>query len=160
MKLQQKLSKMIEAPRKQREGAKKTLERSQASHRTQLEECRVETSKIASALKKAEGLLETERFRFQQDKACLQDEMKNTVMAALKKVEQQLESRHIEWQENRSCLLEATEGLNLTLLERKQKWERRESSMRRNWRISRGRLLRKRNGTDIDLLPISREIVL
>lgn len=52
---QKKLSKTEEALLKRKEEAKKTLERSQASHRFQLEERTVETSKIASDLKKSRG---------------------------------------------------------------------------------------------------------
>ncbi|XP_044076876.1 coiled-coil domain-containing protein 157-like [Siniperca chuatsi] len=146
-KLQMKLSKMEEALLKKKEEAKRTLERSQASHQAQLEEHKAQTSKIASALKKAEDLLETERLRLQQEKTCLQEEMEKStafyvaqldeqkrenivVMAALEKVKQQLESRRIEWQEDKSSLLQATEGLMQTLQEKEQEWEKTESSMR------------------------------
>lgn len=52
-KLQKKLHKMEEALLKQMEEAKKTVERSQASYRLELEERRAKTFKISFALRSA-----------------------------------------------------------------------------------------------------------
>ncbi|KAL7378557.1 hypothetical protein ABVT39_015552 [Epinephelus coioides] len=60
-------TRMKEAPRKQKEKAKETLENSQTYHRLQLEDQRAESRKIAAALKKAEELLEIELLCFKQE---------------------------------------------------------------------------------------------
>ena len=122
--------------------AKEAVERSQASHQAQLEKQREETSKVTSALKKAEGLLETERLCWEQEKIPLREMEKSrsllkaqleeltqkneTLTSALTSVEQKMESQQVEWQGEKSSLLQATERLKQTL----QEWEERVSSMK------------------------------
>ena len=79
--------------------AKEALERSQASHQTQLEEQKKETRKIISALNKVEDLLETERLSWQGEKSSLLEEMTSLlhVTEGLKETMQEIQ------QENKRC---------------------------------------------------------
>ena len=122
--------------------AKKAVERSQASHQAQLEEHKEETSKIVSALKKAEDHPEAENLCWQQGKISLlqmenfkgffkyeleeQKQENKTLAAALRSVEEKLESRQVEWQKENTSLIQATERLKKTL----QEWKEKESSMK------------------------------
>lgn len=146
-KLQKRLSEMKEALLKQKEDAKKTVERSQAYRQTQLREHTAETGRIKAALKTAEDLLETERLRFQQEKNSFLEEteksralyvsqidqlkMENSnLVAPLKKADQQLENERIQWQVVKSSLLQVTDKLTKTLQEKEQEWETTESCIR------------------------------
>ncbi|XP_030292031.1 putative uncharacterized protein MYH16 [Sparus aurata] len=117
--------------------AKNTLERTQASHQAQLEEHREETTKIASALEKAEDLLQAEQFCWQQEKTSLLKGMEESravyeyqldeqryensiLVAALRTAEQKMESQQAELQEERTSLIHAREGFKKTVQEMQQ----------------------------------------
>ena len=127
--------------------AKEAMERYQASHQAQLEEHREETRKIASALKNAQGLLESESLSWLQVKTSMLEEKEKsralheaqldeqkrenkTLAAAFKNVEQKLDSHLVRWHEEKTSLIQATEGLKKTLQEKEQEWQEMESSMK------------------------------
>ncbi|TDG98457.1 hypothetical protein EPR50_G00218870 [Perca flavescens] len=137
---------MEETLRKQEEEAKEIVERSQASHRAQLEMQDKKNKNLMAALKKKfEHQLES--VLWQQEKSSLLEEREKTrasyvaqieeqssvsdaLLADLKKAEQQLESHLNQWKEDKLSLLQATESLKLTQQEKEQEWERTESTMR------------------------------
>ena len=127
--------------------ATEAVERSQASHQAQLEEHREETRKIASALKNAESLLETEILSWWQMRTSLLEEKdkstafyeaqvdeqkreNQTLAAALRNVEQKLESHQVVWQEEKTSLIQATETIKKTLQEKEQEWQEKESFLK------------------------------
>ena len=129
--------------RKTLQQEKEAVERSQASHQAQLEEHRVETSKITSALRTPEDLLETERLSWQQEKSSLLEEMENSralnvaqlneqkhmndnLVAALKS----MNSHRVEWRQEKTSLTQATEDLKKALQEKEQEWEEKENQKR------------------------------
>ncbi|XP_034755399.1 uncharacterized protein At1g10890-like [Etheostoma cragini] len=146
--LKDKLSKMEEALREQEEEAKDILERSQASHRAQLEMQNQSNKNIIAALeKKCEHQLESKRVLWHREEASLLEESEKTrashvaqideqsfasdcLLASLKKTEQQLKSKLNQWKEDKASLLQATESLKLTQQEKEQEWEMTESTLR------------------------------
>ena len=131
-KLQERLGKKTEALQKQKEDAKKAVERTQTYHRLQTDEQKAETWKVATALKKAEDLLGTERLCWQQEKSSLLEQMEesrflyvaqldekkhknDTLVAALKNLKLQLDSHRSGWQEEKTLLNQATEDYMKTL---------------------------------------------
>ena len=113
---------------------------------TLLDDHTEETQQIASDLKGAKQLLETEHYYWQKEKVSLlniersaalyevqldeQNHKYKTLVAALRRVEQKLESNQVEWQEEKTSLIQATEDLKRMLQEKEQEWEETESSMR------------------------------
>ena len=93
--------------------AKEAAERSQASHQAKLEEHRLESKKMAAALKKAEDLLRTERLCWQQDtKTLLDDHTEETrqIASDLKRTKQLLEDERCYWEKMKVSLLEEKEN--------------------------------------------------
>ncbi|XP_032366077.1 tropomyosin A-like [Etheostoma spectabile] len=145
--LMDKLSKVEEDLLKQDEEAKEIMERSQASHRAQLERQDTNNKTLMAALEEKYDQLESERVLWQQEKTTLLEEsdksrasyvdqneeqsfVSDCLLAALKNTEQQLESDLNQWKEDKTSLLQATESLKLTQLEKEQEWERTESTLR------------------------------
>ncbi|XP_036970872.1 moesin-like [Acanthopagrus latus] len=110
------LKETVQELAKSEDEAKKTVERSKASHQLQIREQKAENREIASALKNVKHLLETEHLHWQQEKSSLLEEMEKsrsgcevnldeqkhnskTVMYSLNTVKQQLDKHLIEWQE-------------------------------------------------------------
>ena len=126
------------------------VERSQASQQAQHEEHEEETRKIATALKKAEDLLETECFCWQQEKSSLLEERRkqeeatalladqldeqkhenDSLVAALRSAEQELQGHQIKWQELKTSLVQTSEDLKKTLHDKEKEWGERESSIK------------------------------
>ncbi|XP_019128890.2 myosin-6 [Larimichthys crocea] len=131
----EKLSKVEQAFKKQKEEAKKSAAQSQATYRTKQEELR----QISLSLKKAESLLETKQVSLEQKNSSLetmskakdfyvsqldaQKERNNNLVAAQERIEKQFESERMEWQKERSSLIQTTETLKETLQCKEQEWE-------------------------------------
>lgn len=132
---------------KQKEEIKTAVEQSQASYQAQMEEHQAENKKLESALQKAEDLLQSEQHCLQQERTSLLEEMdksrasyltqleeqkqvNSTLVDALKTAEQGLDIYCSKWQEDKSSLLQAVEGLQKTLQQREQEWEKKENLLK------------------------------
>ena len=91
--------------------AKKTLESTQASHQLQTEKQKEETRKMAAALRKAEDLLETERYDWQKEKISLIQDAKEAVERSQASHQAQLEEHREETRKITAALEEAEDLL-------------------------------------------------
>uniref|UniRef100_UPI0037E8F147 golgin subfamily A member 6-like protein 24 n=1 Tax=Semicossyphus pulcher TaxID=241346 RepID=UPI0037E8F147 len=142
-KMKQELSEMEEALLKQKEDAKKAVEKSQLSHQAQQVRYRAYVKNL-SELKEEKNLLENQQ---QQERSHHREEMEKTtascvskvhyqrhknkkLTSALKEAEKKLNKQLVKWDKEKSTLLKTTEKLRRCLQKKEQQWEKKESSMR------------------------------